>query len=85
MVNEQIVRNCENNCDLSRENVQHGYPFERPNAWLVNSKWTASERAAKPFETVTVNGWTAEEKFRMAWGERLKGWRKILNGLRWTA
>ena len=37
-------------CDLSRDNV--------PNAER-NGKQTGNERLGKPFETDTVNGWTA--------------------------
>ena len=44
-----------NNCDLSRDNVPNA---SRSNAER-NGKRTGDERLGKPFETGTVNGWTA--------------------------
>ena len=42
-------------CDLSRDNVPNA---SRSNAER-NGKQTGNERLGKPFETGTVNGWTA--------------------------
>ena len=42
-------------CDLSRDNVPNA---SRSNAER-NGKRTGDERLGKPFETDTVNGWTA--------------------------
>ena len=42
-------------CDLSRDNVPNA---SRSNAER-NGKRTGDERLGKPFETGTVNGWTA--------------------------
>ena len=45
-----VYKTRNHNCDLSRDNV--------PNAER-NGKRTGDERLGKPFETGTVNGWTA--------------------------
>ena len=56
-------------CDLSRENVPNG---SRSNAER-NGKRTGDERLGKPFETDTVNGWTANQNFRTDEVERMNG------------
>ena len=63
-------------CDLSRKNVPYGI---RSNGW-THGKRTDKKRVQKPFKTVTLNSWTAEDNLWTDEVERLNGCGKFLNG-----
>ena len=64
-----MTTSCNNNCDLSHENVPYGI---RSNGW-THGMQTDEKRIDKPFKMDTVNGWAASEKFWMVEVERLNG------------